>query len=252
MAKLLKIKLLSFISTIVLYISAIQLNGQTVLMHETIKDYDFKLPRQGPNFRHFNYLYLGYAFFVPSGGQNEIETKPANTTIFTLGWRYKFKLTNWFSVGTGINYSNEIFDLKQNEGKLIPDTILHSKEKLKFNSLGTEVYFRFNFGKRGNIVGRFLDIGAYWAWAFKVKDVYQDKPEQINSVGNASKQKVVLSNLDYVEPFHYGLKVRFGINRFVLAGSYRLNELLTKEYKQEVGDLILPQLALGLEIGLHK
>jgi hypothetical protein len=226
--------------------------GQTVLLHETINDYDFKIPKKGPNFRHFNYLNIGYAFFIPSNSSNEIETRAANTTIFTIGWRYKYKIANWIAIGGGINYSNEIFDLKQETGKVVPDSILHSKEKLKFNSLGPDVYIRFNFGKRGNIIGRFIDLGAYAAYAFKVKDMYEDNLEKNLSTGNAGIQKVIRSDLDYVEKIHYGLKVRIGVNRFVLTGTYRLNELLTEDYKKQVGEQTLPQLSIGFEIGLHK
>jgi hypothetical protein len=226
--------------------------GQTVLLHEKMDDYDFKIPRQGPNFRHFNYLNIGYAFFIPSNNVNEIETRVGTTTLLNIGWRYKYKITNWMAIGGGINYSNDIYDLKQETGKVVPDSIIHAKEKLKFNSVGPDVYIRFNFGKRGNIIGRFIDIGAYAAYAFKVKDMYQDNLEKNLATGNAGIQKVIRSDLDYVEKIQYGLKARIGVNRFVLTGTYRLNELLTEEYKEQVGELILPQLSIGIEIGLHK
>jgi len=226
--------------------------AQTLLLHEKISDYDFDVPSHGPNFRHFNHLFVGFALFVPSNDEKEIETVLGSTTTLAIGWRYKYKLTNWFAVGAGINYTNDVFNLAQNDKKVVPDNIIHDKEKLRFNNLGPDVYLRLNFGKRGNVVGRFIDIGAFANWSFKVKDMYQDKIDNPNSAYGAGKGRVILSDLNYVEPFHYGVRARFGLNRFVLTASYRLTELLKKEYTQTVGDLFLPKLNVGLEIGLHK
>lgn len=225
--------------------------GQTVLLHEKISAYDFKLPGKGPNYRHFSHLFIGFGFFIPDGDPFEVETKPGSTTALEFGWRYKLKLTNWLAIGSGVNYINEIFDIKQIEEKVVPTAILHSKEKLRFNNVGSEFFLRFNFGKRGNIIGKFVDLGTYANWAFKVKHMYQDKsnsqlPYQAESV------RVILYNLKYVERFNYGLKARIGVNRYVVTGSYRLNELLTEDYKNIVGDYYLPRLSIGLEIGLHK
>jgi len=226
--------------------------GQTVLLHESIRNYDFKMPKQGPNFRHFNHLILGYAFFVPMHQINEIQIKAGTSTILTVGWRYKFKITNWLAIGAGVNFTNEKFNIKQNDEKVIPDTILHSKEKMRFNNIGPDFYIRFNLGKRGNIIGRFVDLGAYCNWPFSVEHMYEDNKDRNSSTKRAGIERVILSKLNYIERFQYGLKSRIGINRFVLTGTYRLNELLTEEYKKGSGDYFFSKFALGLEIGLHK
>ncbi len=226
-------------------------SGQTVLLHEKISDYDFKVPKTGPNFRHFTHLYLGLAFYVPGNDEGEIETKPGSST-FSVGWRYKFKITHWLALGTGINYTNDVFNLTQNEEKVVPNNIQHDKEKLRFNNLGPDAFLRFNFGKRGNVIGRFVDLGAYFNWSFRVKHMFQDKIDNNSQTLQAGKERVILSELNYVEKFHYGFKGRIGLNRFVLTASYRMNELLTQELRDDVGELFFPRLNLGLEIGLHK
>jgi hypothetical protein len=226
--------------------------GQTVLLHERISDYDFKMPKRGPNFRHFTHLYLGLAFYVPANDDNEIETKPGSSTMFSVGWRYKYKLTNWLAFGTGINYTNDVFNLLQNDEKVVPNSTQHDKEKLRFNNLGPDAFIRFNFGKRGNVVGRFVDLGAYFNWAFRVKHMFQDKIDNASQPMQAGKERVILSELNYVETFNYGLRGRIGLNRFVLTATYRMNELLTQEFRDEVGDFYFPRLNIGLEIGLHK
>ncbi|NJO90881.1 MAG: hypothetical protein HC831_19405, partial [Chloroflexia bacterium] len=187
--------------------------GQTVLLHERISDYDFKMPKRGPNFRHFTHLCLGLAFYVPSNEDNEIETKPVSTT-FSIGWRYKYKLTSWLAFGAGINYTNDVFNLLQNDEKVVPNSIQHDKEKLRFNNLGPDAFIRFNFGKRGNVVGRFVDLGAYFNWSFRVKHMFQDKVDNTSQPMQAGKERVILSELNYVEKFHYGFRGRIGLNLF--------------------------------------
>jgi len=241
----------SFIFILSLFIGHLSI-AQTVLLHESIRDYDFEKPKQGPNFRHFNHLTLGYSLFVPLNDDNEVEIKPGASRVFSVGWRYKYRITNWLSIGSGISYTNEIYNLKQSNNKIIPDTILHSKEKMRFNYINTEGYIRFNIGKRGNIIGRFIDIGAFCGYAFLVEHMYEDNFDNNISSNNAGVERVILSKLNYIERFQYGLKTRIGINRFVLTGNYRLTELLTEDYKKSVGDYYFPQLSVGLEIGLHK
>jgi hypothetical protein len=225
--------------------------GQTILMQENVNDIDFKAPSQGPNYRHFGHLFIGFGFYIPDGGDFEVETKAIFTTSFEFGWRYKLKLTNWLAIGTGINYYNDIFNIKQVDDKVVPTNIKHSKERLRYNNLGTEIYMRFNFGKRGNVIGRFLDVGAYGNWAFAVNHMYEDKSNsQLPYM--AGSERVILYHLSYVEKYNYGLKARIGINRYVITAMYRMNDLLTQEYRDDVGDYYFPKLAVGFELGLHK
>lgn len=227
------------------------LQGQTVLLHEKMSDYDFSLPKRGPNYLHYSHLYIGFGFFLPEGGDFEIETVPGSTTLLEFGWRYKLRVTNWLAFGTGIIYTNDIFDIRQNELKVVPTNILHKKEKIRLNNAGLELYLRLNFGKRGNVIGRFLDIGAYGNWTFKAKHMYQDKLDNTPPY-MASKQRVILTRLDYIEPYNYGLKARLGFNRYVLTAAYRMNDLLTDAYRESVGDYYFPKLSVGVQMGLHK
>ena len=147
--------------------------GQTVILNEKPLKYDLQIPSEGPNFRHFNHLYLSYNFIIPLGDENEIETNFAKSYVFNLGWRYKFKIVEFLAIGTAINFYNVTYNLTQNEKKMVPNNIQHTKEKMKFNNLGTEIFIRFNFGKRGNVIGKFADIATYLNYAISVKHLYQ-------------------------------------------------------------------------------
>ncbi len=241
-----KIKILLF--AIILIIGEISV-GQTVLMHEKISDYDFDVPKRGPNFRHFTHLFVGFAFYIPEGSKNEISCVYGASSSFSVGYRYKFKISNIFALGASLNYTNDIFSIKQNKDKTFPNSMQHKKEKMRFNSFGNDLFVRINMGKRGNVIGRFIDLGAYYNWVFVARHVYKDHIRTNQTVVRSSgKQKVVLSDLDYITRFHYGIRGRMGINRFILTATYRLSGLLNDKNSP----LFLPKLNIGLEIGLHK
>ncbi len=231
---------------------SVNIFSQTVLLHEDVRKLDFQMPSSGPNYKNFHQLYLNYLFVIPMNDDTEIETNAGKSGIFTIGWRYKRKLSEWFAWGTGLSYANAQYSIKQYAGKQIPNDILHDKEKLKYNNLNLEFYIRFNFGKRGNIIGKFIDMGAYGGYAVSVKHFYEDKADKNSPPAYAGKIKVNEKELNYVNNLNYGLTARMGVNRWVISASYRLSDLLNDDYKALVGDFYFPRLAVGIEIGLHK
>jgi len=226
--------------------------SQTVLLHEDISKLDFQMPSNGPNYKHFHQLYLNFGFYIPLGDAQEVETNLWKSVAFSVGWRYKRKLASWFAVGTGLSFTNSYFSIKQNSNKLVPNNILHSEEKLKLNNINIELYTRFNFGKRGNVIGKFIDIGGYMEYAFLIKHYYRDNFDKNSPPYYSGVKEVDQKNLSYVKKFNYGLKARLGVNRWVLTASYRLSDLLTDDYKNTVGEYFFPKLMVGVEIGLHK
>lgn len=226
--------------------------AQTVLLQEDISKLDFQMPSSGQNYKHFHQLYVNFSFFVPLGDAQEVETNLWKSVAFSVGWRYKRKLANWFAVGSGLSFTNAFLSIKQDGNKQIPNNIQHAEEKLKFNNLNLELYARLNFGKRGNVIGKFIDIGAYMEYAFSVKHFYKDNFDKNSPPYYSGVREVNETDLSYVKKFNYGLKTRLGVNRWVITASYRLSNLLTDDYKNTVGDYFFPRLAVGVEIGLHK
>ncbi len=239
---------------LVIIISLIQFTvySQTVLLQEDVSKLDFQMPTNGPNYKNFHQLYFNYSFYVPLGDVQEVEINSWKSATFSIGWRYKRKLTNWFAVGTGISYSNSAFSIKQNDFKEVPNNIQHEEEKLKFNNVNLELYTRINFGKRGNVIGKFIDIGAYAEYAFSVKHFYMDNSDKNTPPYYSGTIEVNQKDLNYIQKFNYGLKTRLGMNRWVIIASYRLSNLLTDDYKDIVGDYFFARFAVGVELGLHK
>ena len=221
--------------------------GQDVLLEEDVKADTIK-KTVGPNLKHFTHLYLDLGFIA---GKSETEGADINygkSYTFSVGYRYKRKISNFYAIGFDINYYLMSYNLKQENSKILPNDSLHNKEKLIFNNLGLELYNRFNFGKRGNYIGTFIDIGAYGNWAYKVKHYTKDELDNAD-INNAKINEVTNTGLVYPEELNYGVKARIGINRFVLSATYRLSDLFKEKYSYYPE---LPRLSVGLQIGLHK
>ncbi len=239
------------IAFIIIFIQ-FNLCSQTVLLHEDIRKLDFQMPSNGPNYKHFHQLYLNLGFFIPGGDEMEIETELWESLSFSVGWRYKRKFANWLAVGTGLSFTNACLSIKQNSNKQVPNNILHAKEKLKLNNINLELFTRLNLGKRGNVIGKFIDLGGYIEYAFLIKHYYSDNFNKNSPPYYSGVKEVDQKNLGYVKKFNYGLKARMGANRWVIIASYRLSNLLTDDYKNITGEYFFPRMAVGVEIGLHK
>jgi hypothetical protein len=121
------------------------------------------------------------------------------------------------------------------------------------NNLGGDVFLRFNIGKRKNTVGNYIDLGAYGEW------VYGSSWKMINeyagTVGSPLEFKrgvFTAENLEFLESINYGLQARIGYGKFVLFGKYRMSDMFTQNFKDNISGTDLPRLIVGLELGLHK
>ena len=229
------------------------LNAQRVLMEEDVTTYDEKNKKWGENLRHFAHFYADYSFYTPNPFEDQLEIKYGSSNSISFGYRYKLKLTNWLAIGADIKYNSMSFNLKNT---FVPfnladeEIIVHDKDKLKLNSAGTEAYIRLNFGRRGNMIGKFIDFGGYINGIYSTKHIYYNSFNDGN-IYKAKKQKTTNSKLQYIEPYFYGAKVRLGINQFVLSFDYRLSALFTEGFTQETLHDALPKFTVGLQIGVH-
>ena len=202
----------------------------------------------GANLKNYLQMYIGYGFVV---GQSEkgAAIKYGSSSDFVLGFRYKRKIGNVYSIGYDLNYHRTSFYLVQNSMKIIPDTILHDKEKFVFNAFGLSLYNRFNFDNhRGNYMGYFLDLGAGGDWDFNIKTVSEDKING-NIVTTSTKK------LKYVNPYNYYAFTRLGFNKYILSAAYRISDQfidsLAKVYGSYKNYPELPRIIIGLQIGFY-
>lgn len=224
-------------------------NCQEVLLEETVSN-DSIEPLYGRNYPHFLHLYVNYGLIM--GPNNEgskiIYGRSSNRSI---GLRYKGKLNNVVALGSDLSYQHTSYLLFQDTSKVLPSNNLYKKEKLVVHQIALGFYLRTNWGKRGNFIGNFIDLGGNFH--IPVNSVHQTKDtfkQPTENGGTVVKTKT--TGLDFIRPYFSTAIVRFGINRFVLTGTYRITDLFKKADIQESSYPEFPNMIIGLEIGFHK
>jgi hypothetical protein len=220
------------------------LHAQKVLLEQHLSK-DTVADFFGPNLKHFMHFNIGFGFV--SGNQAKgAQVEYGRSTSFLFGIRYKRKISNYYAVGFCLDYNNINYSFKQDSSKLFPDNTLHYREFLKINNFNLELYNRLNFDKRGNYIGKYLDLGFYGNLPFSSTHQYHDN----KVVASANKTKVINSGLKYLSSYNYGLTARLGSNRLAVYLNYRLSNQF-KTYKLSSYDE-LPRIIVGLQLGLFQ
>lgn len=219
---------IKFHKTLVLWaLLPFSLQAQTEMLSEEIA-IDSSIAKRGPNRKHHTHSYMSFGAAIDAGSAGTKVVQP-RVDFFNVGVRYKRRLAEHFAVGFDVAYGIEDYRLKQEAGKKTPDTLLNNRERLIFNSFAGGLYMRFNFGRRGNQLGKYVDLGGYGNIVFAHTHFIKNK------LADGSVIRSRISRKDYYQLFNYGLTARVGINKFVLFGQYRLSNMF-------YGDKNLPEL----------
>jgi len=218
--------------------------SQKVLMERNVKDYAYS-QKTGPNLKTFNHFYMGVGMF-PIVESDNGKTDKLSSLFFNFGWRYKYKVNSWYSLGFETEYNHKNFRLIQDNFKIIPNAILHKKEKIVFDNFQIAVYNRINIGKRGNTIGYFIDLGLYGEIAISIRNKTFD--EQLNNSLNAGMVKTVNYNLSYPNRYNYGITIKLGYEQLVFFASYRISTMFKSEYNYPE----LTRINVGVQVGFHK
>ena len=184
-----------------IFFLSFNLGAQEILLQQDVNK-DTVVSKFGPNKTHHVILYTGIGFFVsPSSKGSQINSY--SSSDYRIGARYKLKLCSWEAIGFDAYYNTNNFNLKQSNQKTIPNKTLHDKEKLVTNNVAVDFFNRINFGKRGNILGKYLDLGFYFSYYFASKHVYKDTFTSVNSAF-ATRNKVINRGMRYFSDYNYG------------------------------------------------
>jgi len=214
--------------------------SQDVLLSQQVNN-DSVINTHGQNLKHYKHSYIGLGFAATQSENKSSNIDLGLSSNFIFGYRYKLKISNFYAIGYDLSYNLSWYRLSQTKDKRTPDSLQNDKERLTFQNLELGLYNRFNFGRRGNIIGKFIDLGAYVDWTFLCSHFYEN-------VINNNIYKTKITRLKYFEPFNYGVLARFGINRWVVYSFYRFSDLFKSSYNFAE----LPRLTIGFQIGLHK
>lgn len=218
--------------------------SQHVLLEQDVNA-DTIAETTGPNLKKYTHLYVNYGLVLGATEGDNADIKTGNSSQFAIGLRYKRRLSNFYAFGFDLSYNITTFHLKQDSAKMLPNTDLHDKEKLSFNNATLQLYNRFNFGKRGNHIGRYIDLGGYGEWAFSVTHYTRDTDDRAKALG-AKATETTNKRLKYTAAFNYGLAARIGFGKVAVFGKYRLSDMFVSKYDYPE----LPRIVVGLEFGV--
>lgn len=203
------------------------LQAQQVMLSEDVA-IDSTIAKRGPNRKHYTHTFMSFGLAADAGSAGAKVVQP-RVDYFNFGIRYKRRLAEHFAFGFDIAYGVEDYRLKQEAGKKLPDTLLNSRERMIFNNFTTGLYMRFNFGKRGNQLGKYLDLGGYGNVVFGHTHFLKNK------LADGSTVRARITGLNYYQLLNYGLSARIGLKKLVLFGQYRVSNMF-------YGDKNLPEL----------
>jgi hypothetical protein len=220
-------------------------HAQTPVLEESV--WEDTIPKTvGPNYSNFWHTYIKYGLILGPAENESSNIRYGRSYDLNLGLRYKKKINSFYSLGFSFEYNQQNYSLEQDSGKLTPDSILHKTERLQFNYFNLVLYNRFNYGKRGNIIGRYVDIGVYGGLGFGI--IHHTRDEFNPSFVGAEIVDITRRKLDYVNRLNYGVLARIGFNKWAIYGKYRLSDLFND--KRNLAEM--PPLVVGLELGLFR
>ncbi len=177
----------------------------------------------GPNRKHF--LHGTMAGGMVTGPKNPgARLKTWGNYTLALGLRYKLRISNYYAIGFEGSISTITCNMRQEEGKFLPDTIMHKKERLNWMFLNIGFFNRINFYKRGNIVGNYLDLGITGSYCPSFVHFTMDKTPDGRTL------RIRERGLDYFSPFNYSVFARVGFNKTAITASCRLSSLFKSGY----------------------
>ena len=214
-------------------------HAQQVLLQTDVAS-DTIPARTGPNRRYFGHFYVGYALALGAG---ELGVKNGlGSSELQLGGRLKRRLGPYLAFNADLRYAYLRYTLADDYPRPAPFAGPHDTETLSYHQLQGEASLRLNPGRRrGNVVGRYLDLLAYGGPALAAIYATSDPAP------SGGRVEVIAHQPSYLARWQGGVGARLGSNALALVGRYRLSDAL-----RPVGPVALPEpprWVVGLEIG---
>jgi len=187
--------------------------AQTEILHVDV-DTNTTESQFGPNRRHFihTFMSLGLHTQIPANGNYNFP----RSSYLSFGALYKLKLSNYFSTGITLSFENSSIQLAKDRPVTFPDSLRHSKETLDQFALSGSYYLRINMEKRGNSIGKYLDLGVGGLLQTGANYQYEDP-----LIGKEIKE-VKIRHYPMLRASNWYLYTAIGINNFALMARYRM------------------------------
>lgn len=213
------------------------LNGQEDIMRE----------KEDSNERKFN-VYTGpsYLFYLGNTEGDGADILPIKTFSFNYGIDFQYNFARFMATGLGFYYKYDAFVLDQSESKIMPDAVLHDKQRYMLSGFSPEIFIRFYPAPDSK---ESLQVRpAFYANFIGARTLYV-RDYALGSL-DFEFSETYYKRLEYVSNFEYGLSFSAGYSFFSLKAAYRLSDIFTPEFKEDL-PVEFPRLSLGLSINLN-
>lgn len=226
----------TFLFLVVLLAASSAARAQQVLLQTDVAN-DTLPARTGPNRRYFGHLYGGYALAV---GTSALGVKHGfASSEVQLGGRLKRRLGGLLALNADLRYAYLRYGLDPGEARPAPLGSGYDSQLFSYHQLQGEASLRLTPGRRrGNTVGRYLDLLAYGGRALAATYATQ------GPAPGGGQLEVVAHEPPYLVRWMGGVGARVGSNSVALVGRYRLSNALVGNGLPEP-----PRLVLGVEVG---
>ncbi len=240
---------------IILILLAIGINSfsQEYVISENVSEYDyFEMPKYGINGKNYIWFFMDMSFYTPNPIDDQAKIQYGRSNAFTLGLKYKHRIFNWFGTGLKVAFSTQKFRYTNTRiNNFTFDTLISNPASTKYilNSFEGEYYLRFNFGKYGSSLGKYLDLGVFGGYVANTKEVIKIKHKNSNKL--VKEQELFNKNLSFIENLQYGGVARIGIKKLAIVAKYRLSDIIEKQTLNQYKTYDLPKLSVGIELNLY-
>jgi len=233
---------------IILFLSISTIYSQHILLSEfTPNDFSDVDLGNGPNRKYFIYSFIGFGNKTKLLNVNNENFLPLKSSIdLKTGTIYRLKVNKILGLIYDLTLISSWNKLNLDKDPEIPIASLGLKKaKYIYHQISNALAFQINFKpKRGNQLGKYLDLGVYGSYNFSRRFMYQLEIADISK--NA---KITMKKLSYINPFEYGFTLRLGNVKSCIFSRYRLADIFNDN--NNFTSLELPRLTIGLEILLY-
>jgi hypothetical protein len=206
-----------------------------------------EIPLYGKNRAMYVHQLVKIGMFAPVYDEGMFLNPWATSLSYEL--RTKAKICSWNALVLDVGYRCDRFPIKEDTAHMIPFYgSNHKRARVSCHNITFSLCDRINFGRRGNILGIYLDLGFYGDYLFRSSHLVVDEHYDSNAQGAQHYvNKLRMTRLSYINQLNYGLTARFGWEWGSVYGMYRMTDLiLDPDALTSWPDM--PKLVVGVEM----
>lgn len=179
----------------------------------------------GPNRKHYTAIFYGFGPMFGSTDSAGSNINPGRSFWFSLGYKFKRRHSSFFNTGSELFMEYRNFNIAQTSQKVFGGRFTHEKERFSQVTFNLSLFMRFNLVKRGDHLGRYIDLYAQGIYVPIARHYTYDK---IDPAYGAKSGKHQFSKLQYVERWLAQVGMRFGLSVLQVQVFYRPTSMFKK------------------------